>query len=378
MWGSMQEWRKNRLTEDQVCRIVLDCFTGGATESNLTLIRKTCSYLYNLETGIPGENYPAMKGVFKCINEKKCPPSKGGVQPLQVPTAEQLRHAFTTEYTPQCGLTFLLFLQGVLVGWDFFILGSRPNVDLGKIKDSTVHMHDKERNIVATKFIGGRSKLCGNKKGSRNWWAFRVCMCPGGKHIPPEKGLPFSFDRYGNSTRDLSKYCTTCPVFAFEVLQASQPMETKLYRLWLDSESRTRKGRTRWGEKGIHEPQLLAIKWMSCQGVPNLSKNSGRMACAQWSQATGAPYPELVHVIGDNPDVWRDHYQPKLPETHCKNRVQSTDPVVATAVLQRFARFCGRGLPPEAPPPGLTRHEIGMWTLLRNSGFHGDAKRIFG
>ena len=378
MWGSMQEWRENRLSEDQIFQIVLDCYKGGATESILKTIRKTCSYLYNMETGVPGENYPAMKGVFKCIKSGNCTPSRGGVRPLRVPTAKELQHAFTKEYSPDCGLTFLVFLIGLVVAWDFFVLGSRPNVDLNKIKKSTVHMEDKVNKIVATKFIGGRSKLTGNKKGHRNWWAYRVCMCPNGQHISPSKGLPFSFDRYGNSSRDLSKFCTCCPVFAFEVLQASQPQETKLYRQWLTSESRTRKGRSRWGDMSFQHPQVLAIRWMNAQGVPELSKNSGRMACAKWSEAAGVPFSELVHVVGDNPDVWRKHYSPNMPETNCKIREQSLDPVIATAALRRFARFCGRGPPPEPPPQGLNRHEIGMWTLLRNSGYHGDAKRIFG
>ena len=377
MWGSMQEWREHRLCEDKIAEIVLACYYGGASESTMKLVRKTCSYLYNLETGIPGENWPIMVGVFKCISLKNCTPSKGGVKPAQVPTAEQLKLAFTTEFRPGCGLTFLFFLKGLLIAWDFFVLGNRPNVDLNKIKKSTVHKHDAVRHICATKFIGGRSKLAGNKKGTRNWWALRICTCPEGKHVSPDKGLPFSFDRFGNTSRDLSKYCTTCPVFAFEVLQASQPKELRLYRDWLTSESRVRKGRSRWGEKSLMEPQLFAIEWLRIQGVPNISKNSGRYAIAQLAKAVGAPFHELVQLIGDNEDVWRKSYQPTLAPTNCKIREQSEDLVVATAALRRFRDYFGRG-PPLQVPDGLNRAELGTYTLLNNLGFFQDAKRIFG
>ena len=378
MWGSMQEWREHRLSSDKIAKIVIACFEGGASESTLKLIRKTCSYLYNLETGIPGENWSIMPGVFKCIKLSLCTPSKGGVIPDHVPTAEQLRLAFTTEFREGCGMTFLFFLRAVLIAWDFFVLGNRPKVDLNKIKKSVVHKHDTERHICATKFPGGRSKLAGHKKGTRNWWALRICMCPDGKHVSPKPGLAFSFDRYGNTRMDVSKYCTTCPIFAFEVLELSQPTgQLKLYRNWLTSESRSRKGRSRWGDKSPEEPQLVAIEWLRIQGVSPISKNSGRKATADWSQKSGCPFHELVHIVGDNEDVWRKSYQPKLPPTNSKVREQSEDLVVATEALRRFRGFCGRN-PPVVVPSGLSRSELGFYTLLNNLGFGQDAKKIFG
>ena len=378
MWGSMKEWRDNRLTEDQIGKIILRCHKNGASKSTLVNIRKFCSYLWNLETGIPGENYPMMNGIFKCMDMKLCPKSRGGVRPLVVPTANQLKLAFTTNYRPGCGMSVLDFIRGTLIAWDYFVLGNRPEVDLNKIKKSVEHHVDNERKICSTKFPGGRSKLVGNKKGMRKWWAHRVCMCPKGQHVSPDKGLAFSFDRWGNTRRDVSKYCLTCPFFCFELLQESQSGNLLLYRNWIKSESRTRKGRSRWGAKSVHHPQDEAIKWMSVQGVPNISKNSGRKTCSKWSSATNAPFVELVHVVGDNEDVWRDYYQKDLPETHCKIREQSEDLDVATAALRRFRSFCGRGPPPEPIPQGLNRAELGSYPLLRNLGFMKDAKRIFG
>ena len=195
MWGSMKEWRDNRLTEDQIGKIILRCHKNGASKSTLVNIRKFCSYLWNLETGIPGENYPMMNGIFKCMDMKLCPKSRGGVRPLVVPTANQLKLAFTTNYRPGCGMSVLDFIRGTLIAWDYFVLGNRPEVDLNKIKKSVEHHVDNERKICSTKFPGGRSKLVGNKKGMRKWWAHRVCMCPKGQHVSPDKGLAFSFDR---------------------------------------------------------------------------------------------------------------------------------------------------------------------------------------
>ena len=118
------------------------------------------------------------------------------------------------------------------------------------------------------------------------------------------------------------------------------------------------------------EPQLFAIEWLRIQGVPNISKNSGRYA-------VGAPFHELVHLIGDNEDVWRKSYQPTLAPTNCKIREQSEDLVVATAALRCFRDYFGRG-PPLQVPGGLNRAELGTYTLLNNLGFFEDAKRIFG
>ena len=181
MWGSMQEWRRHRLSEDQVLEIVLEVYKGGASLSTMKLVRKTCSYLYNLATGIPEENFPGMKGVFKCINLKACTPSRGGVKPVHVPTADQLVHAFTTEWKPDCGLSLLCFLMGCLAAYDSHVLGSRPKADLNKIKESVTHDHDKARhNEVSWWTLQTLRVWCALLVS-----AHRICLCPEGKHTRP-------------------------------------------------------------------------------------------------------------------------------------------------------------------------------------------------
>ena len=62
----MQEWRKHRLTQSQVMEIVFAVY-NSASKSVCKQVRKTCSYLYHLATGIPGKNWPELPGVVGSV-----------------------------------------------------------------------------------------------------------------------------------------------------------------------------------------------------------------------------------------------------------------------------------------------------------------------
>ncbi len=378
MWGSMQEWRKHPLSEDRVMEIFVACFNAKISEAQLRQVMKTTSYMYHAATGIPKKNYPTMGSILISLDTRKCRPAKKTVTPLHILGVPGMCKAFTSKWRgPDSGMTFVEFMHGCLAGWDGWVLGSRPSVDLGKIKASTEHWWDDRTLSWSTGYKGGRSKLELQKAGTRPWRAWRLCTCPEENHVPPEPDFPFSLDRWGNPTGSWSKYCTCCPLFIGQLLKRAQPAPFRPYRKYLTSESRSKHGRSRWGAENIGDLPALARDWFKYQGVHTVSPNSGRKTLARVSSATKTPHHELVHVMGDNPDTWRKSYQPDYPYTNYKGREQSLDPEVATAFLKRFRKLIGRAAPPKPPPTGLTRGEQMMWIIGERLGLEEAVRSVF-
>ena len=123
----------------------------------------------------------------------------------------------------------------LLAYWDGFVCGQRPNVDLDKLKKSREHYWDWDLGWCCTALEGGRSKLCGIKKGTRPWSSWLVCMCQGGKHRRPIKHAWSFIDEDGNPTKDLG-FDPCCPPavqeFVFQWLTANQQELRKYPNFW--------------------------------------------------------------------------------------------------------------------------------------------------
>ena len=378
MWGSMQEWRNNKLSEDQILEIVFEVYTSGASVSVCKQVRKTCSYLYHLDTGIPGKNWPGLPGVVGSVKVQLKPP-KNAVMPEHVPTAADIVKAFTNNWKPNPTMSLMTFMVNCLLTWDSHVLGSRPNSDLDKIKKSTDHWWDFKNKCWTTSFVAGRSKLALQKSGTRPWRAWRICMCPNEEHIEPPENFEFSFDENGNTNMDISNLCTTCPLFIGQFLKrAQEPLVFRCYRKYIYSESRKKRSRSPWSPDNYGDLQTLVIEWLKHQGVTPVSRNSGRKTLARLSEATKSTYPELVHVMGDLEPTWRKRYQPGLPPSGgYKIREQSLDPEVACAYLRRFRKLCGRNRPPQPPPPGMSKDALMMFLIAKRLGLENDAREIY-
>ena len=103
-----------------------------------------------------------------------------------------------------------------------------------RIKLSSIHYVSHRDGYAWTKYLGGRAKLAGLKKGSRDWRQYFVCLCPNGKHCPLPAEVEYSsFDMHGNPPEDLS-WEYGCPVNALSLmlrLQFRLP-DQKLFRKW--------------------------------------------------------------------------------------------------------------------------------------------------
>ena len=381
MWGSPQEFRKFPLSGHQLALVLEAAGEGGASESTVILIKKTCSYLHLLKTGIPTQNFTLVSGMYKTLNPKAFKPPSQSLVPDHVPTWEQMVQAQTTPYNPNGSLSFIEHEQGFLGFWDGWVCGNRPNCDLDKIKQDESQYFDMSRQLWSTGLKGGRSKLHLGAAGTRPWRVYRPCMCPENKHISPPEGFEFSFDRYGNTDEDISGLCTNCPLFVGELFMRMQPEPFLCYRKYLTS-NRAKKQRSQWSARSIADIPAMVVKWFINQGTCTeenpFSRNSGRRAMAGIMSKTKCPYQEQVHLHGDGEKVWRNSYQPDLPPSGGYTiREQSTCPVIATAALRRFRTLCGRDAPPPPPPPGLDPNGQVLLMLSDNLGFGTQARAIY-
>ena len=93
-----------------------------------------------------------------------------------IPSTLDLKAVFTRGYDAACGVSFALWVTGLLCAWCLFIWGCRSNVDMDSLKMSHIHDKNTSHGWASTAYEGGRNKLAGNKKGMRPWNAFFVCL----------------------------------------------------------------------------------------------------------------------------------------------------------------------------------------------------------
>ena len=172
-----------RLTKDQAARILFDCYKSKKfTFHQMRSIKKTLSYAYQLQGGVPGKNFETIPGVWLVVQDEELRPQQHFCIPKKIPLPTELRKAFTTEYRDDCGWSFMDWNRGLLVSWDWGVLGARSKEDLKRIKKGDAHGIDHSEGWGWTAFHGGRSKLCKPRKGVRPWSAWRVCI--GWKSLP--------------------------------------------------------------------------------------------------------------------------------------------------------------------------------------------------
>ena len=203
--GVMPGWPKeSTLTNLRVSKILSACIQcGKLTMGNLETIRKTLSYLWEL-TGKKTKkesNWPCVGALFEStVRPEKVLPKKREVMPTRIPTPEELRTAINTGWRPSCGVPFLQWLGMYICFWDSQICGARATVDMEKVKKSRTHDYNFNQGWLCTKMVNGRAKLTGLKKGRREWWMWRICMCKTKKHVRPPQDAWSWIDDDGNPT----------------------------------------------------------------------------------------------------------------------------------------------------------------------------------
>ena len=364
-WG----WPKEcRLTNQQARTLYLNAYEKGTlTIHQLIVIRKSLSFAWELTGGAPGGNYPAVKEVWKLVIPAKTKTQTHHVLPDRIPTVSELRKAFRTEWTPDHPMSFVEYCQGLLAAYDLFVFGLRSTEDVRRVKHSHTHQMDWINGWHRTAFKGGRAKLCGVKKGSRPWSAWRSCHCKKGKHVRPP--AMFTVDKDGNPCSAID-WNPLCPVAVLEFIFSMQWRTLKrCYPKFLKSGA--------FGKSNIKDIAALAIKWFVAQGIVSeanaYNRNAGRKSLARWCGHLRVPYRESFQLHGDLFEVWAKNYETEVAPTTFKGRVQTTDPWTATKALRRFANFIGCGRKVKAR---LSKSQRFHYHLLASMGKEDLAEKI--
>ena len=376
--GEMPGWPKEcNWTDNKAKRVLYACYKSGQlTYSQLRDVRKALSYLHELKNGgdvNKQQNWPGVKGVWKTF--RFVPPTpvrqtENSNVPLIIPSPQDLKTAFTTPWTPETKMKFTDWIVGQTAAWDWAVCGARSQEDMDRIKKAPRHVLNVRERWCASRFDYGRCKLTGTKKGTRQWWVFRVCLCPGQQHISPPPDFREVIGKDGNPTVEI-KWNSNCPVAGIQLYTSMlNPREQRMYPLWL--------GTGRYGKLNHNSVVNLAIDWFVAQGVcrqdNRFDTNAGRKALARWCRHLNVPYKESFEIHGDLFKTWSEHYEDSVPgDNSMDRREQSRNPDVATKALCRLANWLGRG---KRVKPRLSRHERYLHEHMELMGQSVRAHRI--
>ena len=357
--GEMPGWPKEcNWTDNKAKRVLYACYRSGQLSfAQLRDVRKSLSYLYELKTGGNIEkqkNWAGVKQVWKTFRftgPTPVRPSENSNVPWIIPSPQDLKTAFTTPWTPKTKMPLMVWCVGSTAAWDWGVCGARSQEDLDRIKKAPRHVLNVKERWCASKYDNGRCKLPLGKSGSRPWWVFRICLCPGQKHISPPKNFFEVIGKDGNPTVPI-KWNTNCPIACIQLYMSMlPPREQRVYPKWLKS--------GRFGKLNYDSPVDLAIDWYEAQGVCTQTNrydtNAGRKSLARWCRHLNVPYEESFEIHGDLFKTWSEHYEDSVPGDDSMNRrEQSRNPDVATRALGRLANWFGRG---KQVAPRLNRQE---------------------
>lgn len=314
------------------------------TYPQMKKIRQSLAYAYELSGGSkPKGNYAGVNNAWDNVVPEQCVESSTTTIPQSIPTMDELKKAFTREWTPQHSWCLMEFLQGLIQAYDLFVFGLRSREDVDRVKKSNHHHHNWKRGWQCTSFVGGRAKLSGKKKDTRPWKIYRQCHCPGNKHIRPPFDFCKEINKDGNPEVDV-KWNTTCPLAALELIWQFQGTKgtgvKRCYGKWLPS--------GRYGTSNTKDVAEFAIDWMIAQGACTeencYDTNSGRKSLALWCEKLNIPYPESFHLHGDLFETWAENYEFEVERSReFKQRKQARDPKIVAVALKKFANFLGRG-----------------------------------
>ena len=342
------------------------------TFPQMKAIRKSFAYAYELTGGeTPKGNFKRVGSIWPVVLESECIPVTSSQKPKRIPEPEELKEAFTSPWKPDHSWCLMEFLTGLVEAYDLFINGYRSREDIERVKKSVTHEFDWRNGWECTKLVGGRSKLSGPKKNTREWWIWRVCHCPSKRHIRVPRTFCMKIDEDGNPTVDQFAWCTLCPLAALELIWQHQEgmvdQQPRCYGKWLAS--------GRFGTSSRGDVAKHAIAWLRVQGATNgtYDTNSGRKSLARWTSHLHILYPESFPVHGDLYDVWAKSYDTTVPRSGYSIRDQPRDPREACVALRKMARYLGAGRKLRVT---LSRRERFNYNILKALGHKEKAERI--
>ena len=114
-WG----WPKEcTLTSAQAKTIMFDIWKKKSlTFPQMKVVRKSLAYAFELSGGaVPKGNYPGVNEVWDVVREDLLPESQTTTLPQRIPTPEELKRAFTKDWSPEHSWSLMKWLPGGLPG----------------------------------------------------------------------------------------------------------------------------------------------------------------------------------------------------------------------------------------------------------------------
>jgi len=371
MWAHKNECNMTNIVAGN---IIEKCYESRKlTYAQMRQVRRSLSYSYYLREGVCSDNWPEVKAQWHSFDMTTLPGPKARRMPTDIPTPHNLKAAATKPWTPASEWSLTWFSTGVIANYDSNWYGLRPNVDIRKVKFAEEHFVNVNEGYGWTEMFEGRAKLPLQKRKTRPWKVFRVCLCPNGKHVPVPDDIVV--DKDGNPF-EKPTWHTYCPIAAMEFIRNVQQRDDwQIYPKWFNRAGRYGKGKG----SNIADVAKFANEWLNLQGVKadegrHFSRNCGRKSLARWLDHLDIPYTESMPIHGDNEDVWVDHYQDNLATTKYRVRKQSHDPDICCKALRKFARWCRSD--DGAPAKPLNREEKLSVAILERLGGANEVKKI--
>ena len=363
-----------RFGDEQAGLVMRAALRAHVTREQAHGIRKTLSYIHQLQTGEDKSNYPSVSKVLNKWPDEKFGEPTQTIEAIHIVEPDDLKTAMTKEWTPATEMKLLHWSVGYLVVYHWCLNGARSGCDLNlRIKPRKTVIVPSQGYMFTQYARGGRAKLQ-PEQPKRPWRAYAICMCVDGKH----KGPPVNWFEYEVDERQ-PDWTTTCPLSCYQLIQLYNPGDCRIFP------SLTKHGFRKEGSKGNMSQDTMFVfarKWLNVQdGNPDglrYCNNQGRKCLGKLCDKLNIVYKESFECHGDDYKNWK-YYQDHISEDkNFERRTQSMDLDVVLKCLRRIARFFGRGFQQRADPDVLSHDQVGRLLAyqLRLAGHGGAVNEI--
>ena len=144
-----------------------------------------------------------------------------------------------------------------------------------------------------------RCKLSGHKKGTRQWWVFRRCLCPGQQHISSPRNFGRVINKDGNST----------PTVHSRIQLYNGMLEPRYQRMYPSSPE----DRSRRSPSQLQLGCRLQTSTGSSHSEPVPRRTdmtpTPTKSLARWCRHLNIAYKESFEIHGDLYKTWSEHYE---------------------------------------------------------------------
>ena len=369
---------QSKFGEEQAGFAMRHALKSGATKSQCESVSKLLSYIWQLQTGEAKGNFKKVRQAWKRHPEDAFGAPKQRVKAIYIIEPEHLKVALTTEWTPACPMPYHQWCLAYLGTTFWCVLGARPKIDMGKIKECTDQFIAPHLGYMWFQMKGGRAKIEGSQ-GTRPWKAYVPCFCPGGKHCgPPETFYETIIDE------EQPSWCTSCPISCAQVIQFTLGEEDPriLPALCKSSGKFVKFGGKEYKNIGAKALFPLLQRFLDLMGGNpdglKFDTNMGRKALGKLFEVVQVPYQIGFEVHGELFENWRAYQEQIENDKNFTRRTQSKSPDVCLKALRRVVRWFGRGETKREDPSHFNMDQVGQLLALigRNQGLHEAVNRI--